>query len=296
MRIGYQGIPGSYSESAALQYLKLNQIRLEDAELIGMDTFIESTNKLLAGEIDLAVMPIENSTTGLITRTLDLFRYQPVAASAEIYEQVQHTLWGVEGSRIEDIKEVYSHPEALSQTANFFEEYPHIQPVTYIDTAQSAKYIKELGDPTKAALASQRAGELYELIPLRKSIQAEKTNTTRFFIMEKIDEKMEIGDFLRESKAAFPERTRMMLYVETAHTPGALAQLLNTFNLFNCNLEGLDARPIKDKPFNYGFFIEVDLAEVSINPTILWKTLAHSTEYIQLIGLFEPKQLLMNYL
>lgn len=296
MRIGYQGIPGSYSESATLQYINLNRIDLEKTELIGMNTFIESTNKLLTGEIDLAVMPIENSTTGLITRTLDLFRYEPVVASAEIYEHVQHTLWGVEGSRIEDLKEVYSHPEALSQTATFFEAHPHIQPVTYIDTAQSAKHIKELGDPSKAALASQRAGELYQLTPLRRGIQAEKTNTTRFFVMEKIDEKKEIGDFLIENKINFPERTRMMLYVETAHTTGALAQLLNTFNLFNCNLEGLDARPIRDKPFNYGFFIEVDLAEVSINPTILWKTLEHSTEYIQIIGLFEPKQLLMNYL
>lgn len=296
MRIGYQGIPGSYSESATLQYLKLKQIRSEDAELIGMDTFIESTNKLLAGEIDLAVMPIENSTTGLITRTLDLFRYQPVAASEEIYEHVQHTLWGVEGSRIEDLEEVYSHPEALSQTVDFFETHSHIQPVTYIDTAQSAKYIKELDDSSKAALASQRAGELYQLTPLRRGIQAEKTNTTRFFVMEKIDEETAIGDFLTENIKSFPERTRMMLYVETAHKPGALAQLLNTFNLFSCNLEGLDARPIKDKPFNYGFFIEVDLAEVSIDPTILWKTLEHSTEYIQLIGLFEPKQLLINFL
>lgn len=289
MKIGYQGIAGSYSEAASIQYQERKQAEIKNWDMLGYNSFVELVQDVASQKLDAAMMPVENSTTGLIDRTMDLYRGQSVLATAEVYQPVQHILWGVPGGRIEDLEEVYSHPEALSQCRNFFAAHPWIQPIAYTDTAQSAKLVADEQNPKLAALASPRCGDLYQLIPLQKEIQSEETNTTRFFLMESFVEPGEgIGKYLQEMRGEHPKRTRLMLYVETPHKPGALAKLLNTFNLYDCNLEGLDARPIADQPFAYGFFIEVDISHVGIDMEIFWKTLAYASNRMQLIGCFEP--------
>lgn len=289
MKIAYQGIAGSYSETTVQNYLNQKENDTLDVELISYSNFKEMTQDLVMDVIDLAFFPVENSTTGLITRTLDLFKGRPLFVEEERYQKVQHTLWGLPGSSIEEVKKVYSHPEALSQSQAFFDNYPHIEAVPYVDTAQAARYVQEEQDLAKAALAGPQNGELYHLVPLLDQIQTEKTNTTRFFITKCWQKREEtIEKDLEIYYQKYPKRTRWMLYVETKHQPGSLVTLLDIFKLFNCNLEGLDARPIRNQPFKYGFFIEVDVSNLVGDYHLLWENLEYVSEYLQIIGCFEP--------
>lgn len=271
MKIGYQGVPGAYSE-AALQRFFLDYDQ-KDLKLHEYSNFKILVGDIVQEKIDYAVIPIENSTTGLISRSVDLFRYQPVTAVAEILQPIQHVLWGVKDSRIEDLKTVYSHPEALAQCQSFFEEYPHIQPFAFEDTAKAALWVARNQDKKIGALASQRAGELYKLDLLKRDIQTEISNTTRFFIM-------------RHSNHSNDKGKHLVLYIETLHQPGALSKILQTFDLFNCNLEALNARPIPGQPFNYGFFIEVNIEHLTSSLVLLQEVLEQASEYVQLIGRF----------
>lgn len=289
MKIAYQGIAGSYSETTIQRYLNQEKSQALEAELVSYPNFQGMLEDLVNDMVDLGVFPVENSTTGLITRTLDLFKGRPIFVEEERYQEVRHTLWGLPGSSIEQLRQVYSHPEALSQSQAFFEKHPHIEAVPYIDTAQAALHVHEEQDITKAALAGPQNGDLYHLVPLLDQIQSEKTNTTRFFMAKHWKKSQEtIEEELEVYYQKYPKRTRWMLYVETKHQPGSLVTLLNIFNLFDCNLEGLDARPIRDQPFKYGFFIEVDVSNLAGNYHLLWKNLEYASEFIQIIGCFKP--------
>ncbi|OFT40994.1 prephenate dehydratase [Aerococcus sp. HMSC06H08] len=298
MQVAYQGIVGSYSEAALGHWQKMDS---QEAlyEGVPYDGFARMVDDLLAAKIDRAVMPIENSTTGLITRTLDLFRYQQVYAEAEYYQPIRHVLWGLEGAQLSQIKQVYSHPEALSQCTQFFQDHPWIQPISYKDTAQAAQFIAQEGDKRLAALSSERCGAIYKLKALARQVQNESTNMTRFFMMRRYRNELLALDrdqLLVQLLADHPQANRLMLYVETAHKPGALHQLLTIFNLFNCNLEGLDARPIKDQPFSYGFFIEVDIHGLAGQAQLFWQMLDHASQYLQIIACMEAQEAEISYL
>lgn len=289
MKIAYQGIAGSYSETTLQYYLQEKQNENIKAELVGYSNFKDMVADLAAGKVDSAAFPVENSTTGLITRTLDLFRGLPLFVEEERYQKIEHTLWGLPDSSIEGLKKVYSHPEALSQSQAFFDKYPHIEPVPYVDTAQAALYVHERQDSTKGALAGPQNGELYLLKSLLSNIQSEKTNTTRFFMTKKWEQTEQTVEAKLETyHQNHPDRIRWMLYVETKHEPGSLVKLLNVFDLFKCNLEGLDARPIDNQPFKYGFFIEVDVSNLAGDYQLLLQNLEYVSEYLQIIGCFKP--------
>src|SRR5699024_7830819 len=158
--------------------------------------------------------------TGLITRTLDLFKGLPIFVEEERYQEVRHTLWGLPGSSIGKLRKVYSHPEALSQSQAFFNNHPHIEAVPYTDTALAARYVQEEQDQTKAALACPKNGELYHLVPLMTQIQTAENNTTRFFIAKQWSKSEEkIGKELAAYYQKYPKGTRWMMYFETKHRP-----------------------------------------------------------------------------
>lgn len=263
-------MPGSNSE-VALQ----NEFRdIPEVEAVGFADFPTLIGALVTKGIEQAVIPVENSTTGFIARTADLLRNQPIVAVADRYEPIQYVLFGIPGSTLADIKEVYSHPEALSQCSKFFAEHPGLTERAYGDTAKSALYVKEQNDPEIAAIANWRAGELYGLVPLVTDIETEKSNTTRFYIMKHRDEVELTGN-------------QLSLYLEVRHEPGALSKLLQIFGILNCNLLSLNARPIPGKPFAYGFFLELDMAEMAVSFDVLWQTILQAVDHIQILGQFE---------
>lgn len=277
MKIGYQGIPGSYSDMSVQDYLaKQEEFSDHDVEIFSYDNFEEPLEQLVAGDLDKVVLPVENSTTGLIVRVTDLLRYKDIIAIDEVYQPVKHTLWGLPGTKAEDIKKVYSHPEALSQCDRLFEEHPWMEPTTYHDTAGAARYIKEKNNPTFGALAGPLAGEIYGLEAIQESVQDEASNTTRFFVIEK-----------RQAEKTY-EGTYLTLYVESKHESGALIEILQVFNLLNINMTNLNARPIPNRPFQYGFLIEAEGEEIIQHYDLFLNMLSQVAEYVQIIGLFHP--------
>lgn len=276
MRIGYQGVAGSYSEATLQDYVREKSESIIQFEAVPYSDFRTLIQDLLDDQLNLIVVPVENSTTGIIARVMDLLRYEPVMAIAEAYQPVQHTLWGVEGSQLESIKKVYSHPEALSQCVRFFDQYPHIESLVYEDTAKAAAYIQALDDKGIAAIASPRAGQIYNLVPLKEKVQDEQSNTTRFYVIEKINQSDYSGDLIS-------------MYIETRHESGALSKILQVFDIFNGNLVNLSARPIMDRPFTYGFFLEVSVANMTGSVELMMQTIQQVAEYTQVLGRFYRK-------
>lgn len=240
MKVGYQGNHGTFSEIAALQYFKGKEI-----EQIGYRNFKEIMCDVENKTLDYAVLPVENTTTGIIARSYDLFKDYEVHAIGEINIPIKQDLIGLKGASIDDIKKVYSHPEALSQCSEFFDAHPDLEATPYQDTAKSVEMVKEENDLTKAAIGSWRASEYYDLEILEKEIQDSKTNMTRFLVITNKDE------YDKEAN-----KISMMLVLK--HRPGALYNLLGILSKSGINILKLESRPIPEKIFEYMFYIDFE--------------------------------------
>ena len=238
MKVGYQGNHGTFSEIAALQYFEG-----QDIEQIGYRNFKEILEDVEKGELDYAVLPVENTTTGIIARSYDLFKDYAIYAIGEINIPIIQNLIGLEGSTIDTIKQVYSHPEALSQCSEFFDAHPDIEPVPYQDTAKSVEYIQEENDISKAAIGSWRAREYYGLEMIEEGIQDSSNNTTRFLV---ITNKEEVSK----------EANKISMMMVLKHRPGALYNILGILFKSGVNILKLESRPIPEKPFEYMFYMD----------------------------------------
>jgi len=240
IKIGYQGNNGTFSEIAVINYFKDKEY-----EKVGFKNFKAIFNSLMNKEIDYALIPVENTTTGIISRTYDLFKDYDINVVGEIKVKITQDLIGIKGCKIDDIKEVYSHPEALSQCSSFFESHPNIQNIPYQDTAKSVEYIKECHDVSKAAIGSWRACEYYGMECIKENIQDEDNNITRFLV---ITNKKEIVD----------NANKISMMIILKHQPGSLYNALGILAKKGINLLKLESRPLPHKVFEYLFYIDID--------------------------------------
>lgn len=240
MKVGYQGVNGTFSEMAVNEYFKNNIF-----EAVNFKDFKSIMKAIEEYDIDYALIPVENTTTGIISRVYDLFNKYNIFACGEINIKIEEQLLGVKGSKIEDIKEVYSHPEAIAQCENFFNEYKNIKPVVFQDTAKSAEYISDLNDKSKAALASRLAGKYYNLCILKENVQDNDINITRFLCV-------------RKNKVFDKEADKISCMFILKHQAGALYNLLKVFAENEINLLKLESRPIKGRLFEYCFYLDFD--------------------------------------
>lgn len=238
-KVGYQGNHGTFSEIAALKYFKN-----EEMESIGYPNFPSIMQDVENETLDYAVIPVENTTTGIIARTYDLFQKYAIHIVGEINVPIQEDLIVLPGTKLEQIRQVYSHPEALSQCTEFFAAHPAIQEVPYQDTAKSVEYVKEQKDPSKAALGSWRAAEYYQMESLAEAVQDSTMNMTRFFIITHKEEVIEGAD-----------KISMLLILR--HTPGSLYNTLGIISKRGINILKLESRPIQGKLFEYQFYIDI---------------------------------------
>lgn len=237
-RIGYQGIAGAYSEEAAGHYAP-------SMEAIGYSTFDAVFEALDKKDIDLAMLPLENSTAGVVQRVSDLlWEYDNVTINDEVILPVQHHLLG----REEPVTQALSHPQALAQCARWLATR-NIEPIPFFDTAGAAKEVALKKKAGAAAIAGIRAAEHYGLRVLASHIADVVNNRTRFAVVR-------CGRTTRPIQVAEP---KLSLGVAAAHRPGSLAELLNIFTRHGANLTRLDSRPIPAKPFTYRFYVDAEM-------------------------------------
>lgn len=238
MKVGYQGVPGAFSQIAVHKFFKDT-----DYEEYMYSDFIDMFRAVDSGEIDYGMFPVENTTTGVIARTYDYFHDFNVYAVGEVVVPIRECLIVNPGTEFEKIHKVYSHPEALSQCSGFFRKNPQMRSVVYEDTALSVKYIKEEGDMTKAALASDLSAEIYDMEILLRDVQENDANMTRFLC---------VGN-----KPDYPkDADKISIRMVTSHTPGALYNALGIFASKNVNVLKLESRPIVGKVFEYCFYLD----------------------------------------
>lgn len=270
MIIGYQGVEGSYSTVACKSFADG-----KDYEAKGYLTFKLLVEALENDEVDYIALPVENSTSGPITRTIDLMKYLDVDAISEVYVKIDHALITKHPIELSEITKVYSHPEALEQCYTYLSEYPNIEVLEYPDTAGAVRMVKDSPDETIAGIAGSHAAELYGMTVIRENISDNPLNTTRFL-------------FFKNKNGSSPEfKDKTSLYIETDHSTGSLNELLSIFKANDVNLVYLMSRPIQNKPFSYGFFIDV---EKGIQESGLEKALGEIKEkgaYVNILGSFK---------
>lgn len=262
--IGYYGLPGSYCEEAVAEYFgKISSGR-------SYQTFDEVISALSSGEIDIGVLPIENSSTGTITEVIDLIRDNRVYITGEHILEVRHNLLALPGTKLSDIKTVYSHVQGLEQSAHFLKKYRWEQ-IVYKSTANSAKLVRDLGDKTKAVIASSRCAEVYGLENLVPDIHYNKNNYTRFII---VGRELAVNDTC----------DKISIIMDIAHKPGALYNVLRLFNEQNINIMKIESRPIIEKPWEYLFFFDFEGNLKNERVKTLLESLKNISHQFRLLG------------
>lgn len=242
MKVGFLGAYGTFSEIAVKQFFAGR--RYSEANYANFTDLIHDAEK---GLIDYAMLPVENTTTGIIYRTYDLLKDSEIYAVGEQNVRIDEHLIVIPGAKLEDIREVYTHPEPIEQCQGFFKEHPWIRPVSYQDTAKSVEYVKQCNDPSKAALASWLAAENYGLPILLRKVQDNHDNITRFFCVT------------HTSRVKVEETAnKISMYFVVSHEPGALFKVIEVFARHGINMLKLESRPIKGRIFEYCFYIDFD--------------------------------------
>lgn len=235
--IGFLGAEGSHSEEAASRHFCGNKTKKS------YEHFDDIIKALLNMEIDAGVLPVENSSTGTITTVMDLTGNNNVYIIGEHISPIRHNLLIVPGARISDIQTVYSHHQGFEQCRTYLKQFPWKQ-VEYKSTADSAKLIHDLQDKTKAAIASSRCAEIYDLEIAAENINY-NNNYTRFII---------VGRELVVNKSC----NKISVAMDIEHKPGALYNILRLFKERNINLLKIESRPIIGKPWEYLFFFDFE--------------------------------------
>jgi prephenate dehydratase len=269
--VGFQGERGAYSEIAIYTHFNRENVRVIPFEdLVGV--FDATAN----GKIDFGLVPIENSLAGSIGETFDLLLNFDVAISGEVSIPIAHCVIANKESELSNIKRVYSHPQALAQCRKFLSKVKWEQIPTY-DTAGSVKIVKDLCSKENAAIASEIASEVYDMKILAKDIADEPSNQTRFLIISK-NQKM--------VKTSSNNKTSVIF--STKHSPGALVKALNSLSSHGVNLDKVESRPIKTKPWEYFFYVDFDGHITDENVVKALKELKRNSESLKILGSY-PK-------
>jgi len=237
-RVAFQGEPGAFSEAAALRLLG------EEIVLVPRPTFETLFTAISEHAADQILAPIENSLAGFVHACFDQLLDSNLYVSAEVIIPISHYLIGCPGSSFESIRSVESHPVALEQCRRFLETNPQIRRVVADDTAGSVASVIAAGDITRTAIAGQRAAERYGGVILREHLEDSSENYTRFFLLS--------------TAAEFaPDADQTSLTIELPHQPGALHQALEPFARRGIDLLKIEGRPVKGRPWEYCFYLEL---------------------------------------
>ncbi|MGE3508833.1 MAG: prephenate dehydratase [Vicinamibacterales bacterium] len=255
MRIAYQGEPGAFSEAASRQVDA-------DAELLPCRAFEDVFAVVSEGRADYGVLPIENSIGGSIHRNFDLLQQHDLPIVAEVEVPVVHQLLALPGTRLEDVRRIYSHPQGLAQCERFLRTLNGVEILASYDTAGSAKMIAAERMTDAAAIASKRAGEVFGLEVLRAGIQDYEHNTTRFLVIGR-------------ARVSDAPHDKISIVFTLPNEPGALFKALSAFALRGIDLTKLESRPMPSRKWEYLFYMDL---KASPDDPVCQRALAHLRE------------------
>ncbi len=237
-KVAFQGEPGAYSESAIYSFFG------SQSQPVPCRRFSDVFRSVENGETEFGVVPIENSIEGSVNQVYDLFLKYDHKVCGEIVLKIAHCLIANPGTSLDDIKVIYSHPQALDQCRGFLESL-NCELISTYDTAGSVKMIKEKQLMDAGAVAGERAAEIYGMNILAEDISDNPYNFTRFFVLSKTD-----------APSSGNDKTSVIF--STKHLPGALYQVLGEFAERGINLTKIESRPTKRRPWEYNFYLDFE--------------------------------------
>lgn len=239
VRVVYQGVEGAYAQQAMFAFFG------EDVNHFHVERWRDAMDAIAEGMADYAVLPIENSTAGIVNDNYDLLGEYDNYIVGEQIISIQHALLGTPDAKISDIRTVYSHPQGLMQCAKYLDEHRDWQQISVLNTAVAAKKVAEEKDKTQAAIASTLAGRQQGLKILDEGINRSMNNSTRFLIVTNQP------IFCRDAK-------KVSICFEVTHESGCLYNVLSHFIFNNLNMCRIESRPIPDRNWEYHFFVDFE--------------------------------------
>lgn len=264
-RVVYQGVPGAYSHEAMTGYFG------SGVNSVNVESFREAMQKVASGEADYGVIPIDNSSAGMVSDTYDLLQEYSNYIVAETFLKIEHCLLVKPGADIKGIKRVYSHPQALMQCAKFLDGHKGWVRESYPNTAMSAKKIAEENDFEQAAIGSPNCAKEYGLEIAARGINSASANTTRFIIVS--------------SRRAFVRNaSKVSICFEIDHRAGSLYGILSHIMFNGLNMTKIESRPIPEHNWEFRFFIDFDgnLADAGVRNAL--RGIAEESNALKILG------------
>jgi prephenate dehydratase len=270
--VAFQGELGAFSHAAALKLLGPN-IQPKPYPAFG-----EVFQALKANKVTHAVVPIENTLHGSILENYDNLLEYGFPIRGETSVRIAHQLITTPGTRFRDVKQAFSHPVALNQCRHFFEQNKSIQATTFYDTAGSVKMLMEKRPPASAAIASESAAQIYGGVILKRNIEDNRHNYTRFFLLTKQNNV--------STENHQPWKTSVVF--STANTPGTLFKVMACFALRDLSLSKIESRPLVGHPWEYMFY--VDFLGAASDPAVknALANLSEVTRFHRVLGSYQP--------
>lgn len=238
-RVVFQGVEGANSEAAMRAYFgdQVNSFHVE--------SFRDAMEAIEEGMADFAVLPIENSSAGIVSSIYDLLVEFENYIVGEQVMKIENCLMSVKGAKLSDIRTVYSHPQALMQSAKYLEEHREWQQISMLNTAEAAKMVAREQDPSKAAIANSLAAKLYDLEILEPEMCSNAANSTRFIIVT-------------NQKIYRKDAGKISICFEIPHESGSLYHAMSHFIYNGLNMCKIESRPIEGRNWEYRFFIDFE--------------------------------------
>jgi chorismate mutase / prephenate dehydratase len=277
VRVAFQGVAHAYSDAAAQKYLAGRGL---DGDLTGYRTFREAAAALLAGQADLAVLPIENTTAGSINEVYALLREHELFIVGEETWKVDHCLAAISDVPLSALTRILSHPQGLEQCAQFLQTLPRAVPTSYFDTAEAMRAVAEQGDPGAAAIASADAAAAYGLVVLRHNISDQVDNYTRFVVLSPAAATVDLR---------IPCKTSLILV--TRHEEGALLRCLEVLSGSGHSMTKLESRPRPGRPWEYLFFVDIEGNVADPRTAAALDELRAAALYVKVLGSYPAKAL-----
>ncbi len=274
-KVAIQGERGSFSHEAAGRMLP-------HCTVVPCMRSAEVFDRVERGSVDAAVIPIENTLAGTVAEHADLLVSRNVFIQAEYLLRIVHNVIAVPGVKLSSVKRLLSHPVALDQCREFFRKNPQIQPEAFYDTAGSVKHVMEERSRDVAGIAGRLAATEYGGKILQASIEDDKRNFTRFFLIRKLAGKAKGAHFPRLIPVG---ANKTSIAFQVKNLPGALFKSLSVFALRDISLSKIESRPMRGRPWEYVFYVDFLRGDDEPAQNAL-RHLGEVAEFVKVLGVY----------